>query len=206
MSEARRLVEAKATPDEVLWALWDGSGWARRLAAASAVPGAGGRAADRDMDAVVALFEAASRLEDRRPRAGVSALLEEIESQEIPAAPLEERSAAGGVVRLLTAHRSKGLEWDLVVVAGVQDGVWPDLRRRGSLLQSDAVDRDRPRPEPTPGMLLAEERRLFYVAATRAKDRLLITHVAERGRRPTGGPSRFLTEARLQQMPSSLAA
>ena len=46
---------------------------------------------------------------------------------------------------------------------------------------------------------LAEERRLFYVAATRAKDRLLITHVAERGRRPTGGPSRFLAEAGLQQ-------
>ena len=53
---------------------------------------------------------------------------------------------------------------------------------------------------------LAEERRLFYVAATRAKDRLLITHVAERGRRPTGGPSRFLTEAGLQQTPTSLAA
>ena len=84
-------------------------------------------------------------------------MLEEIESQEIPAAPLEERSAAGGTVRLLTAHRSKGLEWDLVIVAGVQDGVWPDLRRRGSLLQSDAVDVDKPRPEPTPGMLLAVE-------------------------------------------------
>ena len=38
---------------------------------------------------------------------------------------------------------SKGLEWDLVVVAGVQDGVWPDLRRRGSLLDADSVDRRR---------------------------------------------------------------
>jgi DNA helicase-2/ATP-dependent DNA helicase PcrA len=53
---------------------------------------------------------------------------------------------------------------------------------------------------------LAEERRLFYVAATRAKDRLLITHAAERGQRPTGGPSRFLAEAGLHQAPSSLAA
>ena len=49
---------------------------------------------------------------------------------------------------------------------------------------------------PDPGRL-EEERRLFYVAATRAKDRLLITHAAERGRRPTGGPSRFLAEAGL---------
>ena len=53
---------------------------------------------------------------------------------------------------------------------------------------------------------LAEERRLFYVATTRAKDRLQITHVAERGRRETGGPSRFLAEAGLDQAPSLLAA
>ena len=90
---------------------------------AAAGHGAAARAADRDLDAVVALFEAATRLEDRRPRAGVSALLEEIAAQEIPAAPMEERVSAHGAVRLLTAHRSKGLEWDLVVVAGVQDGV-----------------------------------------------------------------------------------
>ena len=43
---------------------------------------------------------------------------------------------------------------------------------------------------------LAEERRLFYVATTRAKDRLLITHVAERGRRPTGGPSALSRRSR----------
>ena len=204
LTEARRLVAQQATPDDVLWALWDGSGWARRLAAASVVPGATGRAADRDMDAVVALFEAATRLEDRRPRAGVSALLEEIESQEIPAAPLEERSAAGGAVRLLTAHRSKGLERDLVVVAGVQDGVWPDLRRRGSLLQSDAVDLDRTRPEATPGMLLAEERRLFYVAVTRARRRLVVTAVSgldDESERP----SRFLDELGLTVPGTSLA-
>jgi ATP-dependent exoDNAse (exonuclease V) beta subunit len=204
LAEARRQVVAKATPDEVLWSLWDGSGWSRRLAGASAVPGAAGRAADRDMDAVVALFEAATRLEDRRPRAGVSALLEEIESQEIPAAALEERSAAGGAVRLLTAHRSKGLEWDLVVVAGVQDGVWPDLRRRGSLLQSDAVDLERPRPEPTPGRLLAEERRLFYVALTRARKRFVITAVSgldDESERP----SRFLDELGLTLPDTSLA-
>jgi DNA helicase-2/ATP-dependent DNA helicase PcrA len=45
-----------------------------------------------------------------------------------------------------------------------------------------------------------------YVAATRAKDRLLITHAAERGRRETGGPSRFLAEAGLEQTPRELAA
>lgn len=93
----------------------------------------------------------------------------------------------------MTAHRSKGLEWSLVVVAGVQEGLWPDLRRRGSLLEADRIGRDGLAEPLTPGALLAEERRLFYVAATRARDRLVVTAVkaaAEDGDQP----SRFLTE------------
>ena len=54
---------------------------------------------------------------------------------------------------------------------------------------------------------LCEERRLFYVAATRARDGLLITHAASRGGRPTAGPSRFLHEAGLlEPAPAALAA
>ena len=44
-----------------------------------------------------------------------------------------------GVVRILTAHAAKGLEWDVVVVAGVAEGSWPDLRARGSLLGSEQL-------------------------------------------------------------------
>jgi DNA helicase II / ATP-dependent DNA helicase PcrA len=47
---------------------------------------------------------------------------------------------------------------------------------------------------------------VFYVAVTHAKDRLLITHAAQRGRRPTAGPSRFLTEAGLVNASDALAA
>ena len=53
---------------------------------------------------------------------------------------------------------------------------------------------------------LAEERRLFYVACTRAKDQLILTHAATRGGRPTGGPSRFLREAGLIDLSQALAA
>ena len=49
-------------------------------------------------------------------------------AQQIPADTLAERGVRGSAVRLLTAHRSKGLEWDLVVVAHVQQEGWPDLR------------------------------------------------------------------------------
>ena len=132
------------------------------------------------------------------PRAGVAELLAELQEQEIPSLSTSEGVLAGqGAVRLLTAHRSKGLEWDLVVVASVQDGGWPDLRRRASLLDGDRLDRAESRPAPTPASLVTDERRLFYVAVTRARCRLLVTAVRsplEDGDRP----SRFLSELGLE--------
>ena len=56
------------------------------------------------------------------------------------------------------------------------------------------------------GEPLGQERRLFYVACTRAKDQLILTHAAARGGRPTGGPSRFLSEAGLIDPSQALAA
>jgi superfamily I DNA/RNA helicase/RecB family exonuclease len=192
------------SPAEVLWALWDGSDWAHRLSSASTSPDAEGRAADRDLDAVLALFDLANRLEDSQPRVTVDGLLDEISSQEIPAAPYEEKAAALGAVRLLTAHRSKGLEWDLVIVAGVQEGVWPDVRRRGTLLDADGLGTGVPGGGPTTASLLTDERRLFYVAVTRARQRLVLTatsgtdDLAER-------PSRLLTETGLE-LPAAMTA
>ena len=96
-------------------------------------------------------------------------------------------------MRLLTAHRSKGLEWRLVVVAHVQAEAWPDLRRRSTLLQADRIGSDGLVPPVTPRELLLEERRLFYVACTRARQRLVVTAVASR-EDDGEQPSRFLGE------------
>ena len=179
-------------PEAALWQLWNGSPWAQRLEAASLAGGAAGRAADRDLDAVVALFSTIARAQERR--AGkVTALLDEIEAQQIPGDVLADTGVRGEAVRLLTAHRSKGLEWDVVVVCGVQEGVWPDLRRRSTLLESERLDSDRLREPADRAALLADERRLFYVALTRARRRLVITAVdspEDDGDRP----SRLLTE------------
>ncbi|WP_406528965.1 ATP-dependent helicase [Streptomyces sp. I8-5] len=193
LRKARELLEGGGTAEEALWALWSGTPWPGRLERAALRGGAGGRNADRDLDAVCALFDTAARAEERTGGRGALNFLEEVDAQDIAADTLSRRAVRPDAVRLMTAHRSKGLEWRLVVVAGVQEGLWPDLRRRGSLLEADRIGRDGLAEPLTPGALLAEERRLFYVAATRARERLVVTAVkapADDGDQP----SRFLTE------------
>ncbi len=77
-----------------------------------------------------ALFEAAARAEERATTSASRDFLATLVAQQIPGDTLAERGVRGAVVRLLTAHRAKGLEWRLVVVAHVQQDGWPDLRRR----------------------------------------------------------------------------
>ncbi|WP_375537802.1 ATP-dependent helicase [Streptomyces sp. Amel2xB2] len=193
LRKARELLAGGGTAEEALWLLWDGTPWPQRVERAAFRGGAGGRNADRDLDAVCALFDAAARAEERSGGRGALNFLEEVDAQDIVADTLTRRTERPDAVRLMTAHRAKGLEWRLVVVAGVQEGLWPDLRRRGSLLEADRIGRDGLAEPLTPGALLTEERRLFYVAATRAKERLVVTAV----RAPADDgdqPSRFLGE------------
>ncbi|MGC5562838.1 ATP-dependent helicase [Streptomyces sp. FR-108] len=193
LRKARERLAGGGTAEEALWELWDGTPWPQRLERAARRGGAAGRNADRDLDAVCALFATAARAEERTGGRGALNFLEEVDAQDIAADTLTRRAVRPDAVRLMTAHRSKGLEWRLVVVAGVQEGLWPDLRRRGSLLEADRIGRDGLAEPLTPGALLAEERRLFYVAATRARERLVVTAVkapADDGDQP----SRFLTE------------
>ncbi|WP_316775485.1 ATP-dependent helicase [Streptomyces sasae] len=193
LRKARERLAGGGTAEEALWDLWNGTPWPSRLERTARRGGAAGRNADRDLDAVCALFATAARAEERGGGRGALNFLAEIEAEDIAADTLAGRAVRPDAVRLMTAHRAKGLEWSLVVVAGVQEGLWPDLRRRGSLLEADRIGRDGLAEPLTPGALLAEERRLFYVAATRARERLVVTAVkapADDGDQP----SRFLTE------------
>ena len=179
--------------EQLLWELWSGTGWPERLRAATTRGGQAGRLAHRDLDAVCALFDAAARAEDQREHTSAAAFLATLRAQQIPADTLAERGVRDEAVRLLTAHRAKGLEWPLVVVAHVQEDAWPDLRRRSTLLRADRIGRQGLVPPTTTRELLADERRLFYVACTRATQRLVVTAVAstdDEGEQP----SRFLGE------------
>ncbi len=216
-----------ATVEDVLWAVWRESGLAERWAGAITRGRAAtgehetaqrwrAEAADRDLDAVLVLFDAAARFTDRLPGARTEVFLDHVLGQELPADTLAAAADRGDAVRLLTAHAAKGLEWDLVAVAGVQEGVWPDLRLRGSLLGSERlVDVLAGRADGAglraslvgqTSALLDEERRLFHVAISRARRRLLVTAVASAA---VGGddheeqPSRFLHEIAAADPPAT---
>ncbi|MFT4008445.1 MAG: ATP-dependent DNA helicase [Nocardioidaceae bacterium] len=188
LARVRVLAEDGATVEELLWELWQATGWPQRLRRTAVSGGPGSVAAHRELDAICALFEEAARAEQQQGHKGVEAFLDTLVAQEIPADTLADRGVRGESVRLLTAHRSKGLEWDLVVVAHAQEGQWPDLRRRTTLLHADQLGTDGVVPPTTVRELLAEERRLFYVAVTRARRDVLVTAVQsvdEEGEQPS---------------------
>ncbi|PZS37055.1 MAG: ATP-dependent helicase [Pseudonocardiales bacterium] len=194
LDAGRRALAAKGSPEEVLWAVWDASGLARRWEQASRAGGSAGATADRDLDAVVELFETAARFTDRLPYESVAGFAAHLAAQQIPGDSLATGSADNETVAVLTAHASKGLEWDLVCVANVQEGSWPDLRRRGSLLGSESLVEILAGRDAAGVSLaapqLAEERRLFYVAVTRARTRVVVSAVSGDEEQP----SRFLDE------------
>jgi DNA helicase-2/ATP-dependent DNA helicase PcrA len=97
----------------------------------------------------------------------------------------DDDDAARGKVTLSTLHSAKGLEWPLVLLIGCEEGTMPHKRVSAPRI-SDAIAGD-----------VEEERRLFYVGITRARDRLYLTRAAtrsERGADVPRRPSRFLDD------------
>lgn len=92
---------------------------------------------------------------------------------------LEEYNASDDAVVMMTMHSAKGLEFPYVYLVGFEDGLFPGMRAIGDHEEME------------------EERRLCYVAITRAKERLMISHARQRmlyGRTAAAMPSRFLRE------------
>jgi DNA helicase-2/ATP-dependent DNA helicase PcrA len=94
--------------------------------------------------------------------------------------PSDEFDKRANKVGLMTLHTAKGLEFDTVFIAGVEEGLIP-------MKEQSEEDGDN----------IEEERRLFYVGLTRAKKRVVLTHTANRfimGRRERNPVSRFVSE------------
>lgn len=116
------------------------------------------------------------QFEQANPAAGLDEYLQQISLY----SDLDEMDEAGDCVSIATIHSAKGLEFKVVFVVGLEDGIFPDSRRAGDKTEKE------------------EERRLMYVAITRAKERLYLTRAKSRfrfGERKEAMPSEFLREA-----------
>ncbi|GAC56380.1 putative ATP-dependent DNA helicase [Gordonia hirsuta DSM 44140 = NBRC 16056] len=195
---ARDADRAGVGVEETLWRAWQRSGLERTWLARSLRGDRSGQQADRDLDAMLALFEAAAAYTDNLPAGGLDGFLHYLGQLQIPR---ESRTPTAGVdaVQLLSAHSAAGREWEVVAVAGVLDGLWPSLRSRGSVLGTpalvdllDGIDAEALDTVSRGAQLVADERRLLLVACTRARSELLITAVED----GTGdaSPSRFIPE------------
>ncbi len=186
-------------PRYTLWAAWQRSGLQRRWLAASERGGPGGAQATRDLDTVTALFDVTEQYVSRTPGASLRGLVEHITALQVPGVAAEPADGAQQV-RVLSVHAALGHEWDLVVIAGVQDGLWPNTIPRGGVLNTqrlldvvDGVTEDASVRAP----LLAEERRLLVAAMGRARRRLLVTAVdseSDAAAEAAALPSPFLYE------------
>jgi superfamily I DNA/RNA helicase len=183
-----------ASVHQLLWTVWDRSRdiSGRRLSTVwSEVASASGvfsAEANRALDALVALFDAAKRFVERAPREDPAVFLRRILDSAVPedilAAP--DRAEA---VSVLTPASALGTEFDGVVIAGLQDGVWPNLRPRGGALgawrlaDDIAAWRAGDAAPAAPAALdrrreaLHDELRLFVRAVSRARLRLAVTAV-----------------------------
>ncbi len=176
---------AASTAGAVLWAMW------RRLGVAEAwreAAIAGSAVDEADLDAVVALFSAAERHAERLPEAPPAAFLEYLEGQEFAVDTLAAGGTPGDVVAFETPASAAGREWDVVAIAGLEEGLWPNLALRDSVLgaglladvlagrapsrPSEEVSADRALRARRVGVL-DDETRAFLVAITRARRRVV---------------------------------
>ena len=206
----KALARPDSTSTEVLWALWEASGLEKTWVAQTRGAGPEADAAHRNLDAMIGLFEAASRFDEQMRGAGAEQFLDFIDAQDLPMDTLAARGVRQDAVEILTPALAAGQSWRTVYVCGLQEGTWPNTTVRGSLLGTgdlvDICDARMRRPAPANPDAQAEgqqvpparirsypervrdtrhdELRMFAVAATRASTRLVLTAVRNEDEAP----------------------
>lgn len=137
----KALARPDSTSTEVLWALWEASGLEKTWVAQTRGAGPEADAAHRNLDAMIGLFEAASRFDEQMRGAGAEQFLDFIDAQDLPMDTLAARGVRQDAVEILTPALAAGQSWRTVYVCGLQEGTWPNTTVRGSLLGTgDLVD------------------------------------------------------------------
>ncbi len=181
------VAEPGANAETVLWALWDACDSSGTWESQALRGGPTGLRADRDLDAVMALFQTAERYVDQLPGSSPQQFLDYLLSQELPMDTLAARAQRSDAVEILTPASAAGREWPIVIVAGLQEGVWPNTRLRGELLGSqllvDVLENGSEAArqiEPAARLrdIRYDELRSFAAAISRAGSKLILTAAA----------------------------
>ncbi len=128
-----------ARPQERLWSLWEASGvageWRSRAIASDESSGW----YDDQLDAVVALLRVADVWEQRNPAGSAVHFASELLAGSVPIDTISRVGVRPGGVEVLTPAQAMGRHWQVVVLAGLQDGAWPNLRLRDRILRADLL-------------------------------------------------------------------
>ncbi|MEI6698916.1 MAG: PD-(D/E)XK nuclease family protein, partial [Mycobacteriaceae bacterium] len=196
LAAAARSHRSHHDPRYTLWQVWERSGLQRRWVSAADRGGADGALAERNLAAITALFDITETYVARTAGASLAGLLEHVAALQLPPVAADA-TPAGETVAVLSPHSALGRDWEMVVIAGLQDGLWPNITPRGGVLGTqrlldvlDGLGTDVSVRAP----LLAEERRLLIAAMGRARGRLLITAVDSDAGDEATLPSIFVPE------------
>ena len=192
LRQLRESIESQKPVPEILWLAWTGGDkyahhWPQRLQESALRHSA---SAHHDLDAIMALFDSAERF-TARGRNGLMNFVYGLKEQTLPAEPVSARGLRADAVQVMTVHQSKGQQWQRVWIVGLEEGIWPNLVVRGSVLHPDEITPTGIGSGANPVALMREERNLFYVATTRASESVTFTCI-DQGAVGGDQPSRFI--------------
>ncbi|WP_245556808.1 UrvD/REP family ATP-dependent DNA helicase [Gryllotalpicola ginsengisoli] len=177
LAVAREQAAKRATIEELLWTVWDRSRLADAWLAQTRRGGILADEANRDLDGVVALFTAAKRFVERDPERPAADFVTEVLGSAVPDDTLAPQAASDAVL-VCTPSAAVGLEFGVVAVAALQEGTWPNIRLRGTLLRPQLVGElvaGSPHAEVDERQaVLHDELRMFALAVSRASDTLIV--------------------------------
>ena len=219
IKEAKKALSKSSDISDLLWSIWsngknyEGELISRVWQQTALAGGNRGMIADQNLDAVITLFEVARRFSERLPEAKPSLFIDQLLGEKILADTITTTAQRGEVVQVMTVHSAKGLEWELVALAGMQEGSWPNLKQRGSLLGSERLveifrhgisNIDQVDAISAAG-LMQDEKRLLNVALTRASKQLFVTAITQEDTQPSSYFEKLAPqEIQLQQSQRSI--
>ena len=208
IKEAKKVLSKSQDISDLLWSIYSNAkNYEGELISnywrSQALSGGGrGVIADQKLDALITLFEVARRFSERMPGSKPSLFIDQLLGEKILADSITTSAQRDEVVKIMTVHSAKGLQWRYVALAGMQEGNWPNLKQRGSLLGSERLVEIFRHGISNPAQLEAisasglaeDERRLLNVALSRASEKIFITAVLQEDNQPSSYFDKFAGE------------